>query len=230
MCGRFVREKSIPVIAAEFGVDQISTDLEPSYNIAPTQRVAAVINDGQKQLVAFQWGLIPSWADDPKIGNKLINAKSETITEKASFRNAFKKRRCLIVADGFFEWQKIGQAKRPVYIHLKSGKPFGFAGLYETWKSPEGEPIATCTIITTEANEIIKPIHDRMPVIIAKEARDLWIDPGVKDREALLELLKPYPSDEMETWPVSKMVNSPMNNSPDCIKPAGGQGRLILRK
>ncbi len=229
MCGRFVREKSIPVIAGEFDVDEISTDLEPSYNIAPTQQVAVVVNDGRKQLVAVQWGLIPSWSKDAAIGNKLINARSETVTEKASFRNAFKKRRCLIVADGFYEWQKIGQQKRPVYIRLKSAKPFGFAGLYETWESPEGERVTTCTIITTEANDIIKPIHDRMPVIVPKEAENLWLDPEVKDREVLLELLKPYPSEAMETWSVSKMVNSPANNSPECIKPAGGQGRLVLR-
>ncbi len=229
MCGRFVREKSIPIITGEFGVDEISTDLEPSYNIAPTQMVAVVVSDGRKKLVSVQWGLIPSWSKDSSIGNKLINARSETITEKASFRNAFRKRRCLIVADGFYEWQKVGQQKRPVYIRLKSEKPFGFAGLYETWKSPEGETVTTCTIITTQANDIIKPIHDRMPVIIPKDAENLWLDPEVKDKEVLLELLKPYPSEEIETYPVSKMVNSPANNSPECIKPSGGQGRLVLR-
>jgi putative SOS response-associated peptidase YedK len=228
MCGRFVREKSITVIADQFGVDEISTDLEPSYNIAPTQKVAVVVSDGRKQLISVQWGLIPSWSKDPAIGNKLINARSETITEKASFRNAFKKRRCLIVADGFYEWQRFGQEKRPVYIRLKSGRPFGFAGLYETWKSPEGEDVATCAIITTQANEIMKPIHDRMPVIVARNAEDIWLDAKIGS-DVLLEMLKPYPSEEMETWPVSKMVNSPANNSPECIKPAGGQGRLVLR-
>ncbi|MEW6210729.1 MAG: SOS response-associated peptidase [Acidobacteriota bacterium] len=228
MCGRFVREKSITVIADQFGVDEISTDLEPSYNIAPTQKVAVIVSDGRKQLVSVQWGLIPSWSKDPAIGNKLINARSETITEKASFRNAFKKRRCLIVADGFYEWQRMGQEKRPVYIRLKSGRPFGFAGLYETWKSPEGEDVTTCAIITTQANDIMKPIHDRMPVILPRSSEDMWLD-AKTGSDVALELLKPYPSEEMETWPVSKMVNSPANNSPDCIKPAGGQGRLVLR-
>jgi putative SOS response-associated peptidase YedK len=221
MCGRFVREKSIPAIAREFGVDEISADLKPSYNIAPTQKVAVVVRDNVKQLISVQWGLIPSWSDDPKIGNKLINARAETITEKASFKNAFKKRRCLIVADGFYEWQKTGQRKTPVYIRLKSGKPFGFAGLYDTWTSPEGEQITTCTIITTEANDVMKPIHSRMPVIIPKDSEDLWLSPEIKDSEVLLDMLRPYPSEEMETHPVSNMVNSPANNTPECIEPVG---------
>ncbi len=132
---------------------QVSCDLGPSYNVAPTQKVAVVITDGVKQLVPVRWGLVPSWAKEISIGSKMINARAETITEKASYRNAFKKRRCLVVADGFYEWQDLGGTKRPVYIRLKSGRPFGFAGLYQVWNSPEGEAIITCTIITTEANE-----------------------------------------------------------------------------
>jgi putative SOS response-associated peptidase YedK len=217
MCGRFTRSQSIPAIAAEFGVEQVSFDLSPSYNIAPTQRVAVIISEGVKQLVPVQWGLVPSWAKDVSIGSKMINARAETITEKASYRNAFKKRRCLVVADGFYEWQKLAGTKRPVYIRLKSGKPFGFAGLYEFWKSPEGGELTTCTIITTEPNELMKPIHERMPVIIPREDQDVWLDPKSEDRTHLLDLLKPYPADEMEAYPVSKAVNSPGNNSPECI-------------
>jgi putative SOS response-associated peptidase YedK len=210
----------MPEIAREFEVSDVSADLDPSYNIAPTQQVAVVIDEGVRRLVPVQWGLVPSWAKDPSVGNKMINARAETITEKASYRNAFKKRRCLVVADGFYEWQKTGDGKRPIYIRLKSGKPFGFAGLYEVWEPPEGEALTTCTIITTEANELMKPIHDRMPVIVPKEKQDLWLDPGVKDQESLLDLLKPYPAVDLEAYPVSRRVNSPANNSPDCIKPA----------
>lgn len=219
MCGRFTRAISAAGVAEAFGVDEISSDLKASYNIAPTQSVAVIISDGKKRLIEVRWGLVPSWAKDPAVGNKMINARAETITEKASFRNAFKKRRCLVVADGFYEWQKIGDGKRPVYIRLKSGKPFGMAGLYEVWQSPEGEELMTCAIITTEANELMRPIHERMPVIIAKDNEDLWLDPQVQDTPVLRELLHPYPAAEMEAYPVSKRVNSPAANAPDCIKP-----------
>lgn len=218
MCGRFTRSQSIPAIAEEFGAEALSCDLGPSYNIAPTQKVAVIITDGVKQLVPVRWGLVPSWAKDPTIGSKMINARAETITEKASYKRAFKKRRCLVVADGFYEWQNTGGSRRPVYIRLKSGKPFGFAGLYEVWKSPEGEEVTTCTIITTEANELMKPIHERMPVIIPREHQDKWLDLTIEDHNSVLELLRPISANEMEAYPVSKRVNSPRNNSPECIK------------
>ncbi|HEY7914901.1 MAG TPA: SOS response-associated peptidase [Blastocatellia bacterium] len=221
MCGRFTRSQSIETVAETFQVEQISFDLGPSYNIAPTQKVAVIITDGIRQLVPVRWGLVPSWAKDPSIGSKMINARAETVTEKASYRNAFKKRRCLVVADGFYEWQNTGDAKRPMYIRLKSGKPFGFAGLYEVWKSPEGKELTTCTIITTEANELMKPIHERMPVIIPAELLDKWLDPAIEGKEQLLDMLRPYPAGEMEAYPVSKRVNSPRNNSPECIKKLG---------
>jgi putative SOS response-associated peptidase YedK len=215
MCGRFTQSQSIPKIAQEFGVTEISCDLRPSYNIAPTQKVAVVVADGVKKLVPARWGLVPSWAKDISVGSKMINARAETITEKASYKNAFKKRRCLVVADGFYEWQDVGDSKRPVYIRLKSGKSFGFAGLYEVWKSPEGEEVTTCTIITTEANELMSPIHARMPVIIPRQDEDQWLNPETKDPGWLLE---PYPAEEMEAYPVSKRVNSPKNNSSLCIE------------
>lgn len=221
MCGRFTRSQSVQVIAEEFRVEQVSGDLGPSYNVAPTQKVAVIITDGARQLVPVQWGLVPSWAKDPSVGSKMINARAETVAEKASYRNAFKRRRCLVVADGFYEWQKAGDAKRPIYIRLKSGKPFGFAGLYEVWKSPEGKELTTCAIITTEANELMKPIHERMPVIIPAERRDEWLDAATEGKDRLLDMLRPYPADEMEAYPVSRRVNSPRNNSPECIKRAG---------
>ena len=220
MCGRFVRDKPVSEIAEAFGVERIASDLAPSYNIAPTQMVAAIIFDDVKQLVPLKWGLIPSWADDPAIGNRMINARAETITEKASFKNAFKKRRCLVAADGFYEWKKVGDSKRPYFIRLKSGRPFGFAGLYENWTSPDGERISSCAIITTEANEFMQPIHNRMPVILSKGEEDLWLAGGEND---LLALLKPYPSENMEAYEVSRIVNSPSNNSSDCIKPIGAR-------
>jgi putative SOS response-associated peptidase YedK len=218
MCGRFTRSQNVPAIAEEFGVEQVSCDLGPSYNVAPTQKVAVIIVDEVKQLLPVQWGLVPSWAKDPSVGSKMINARAETVAEKASYKNAFKKRRCLVVADGFYEWQKFGEVKRPVYIKLKSGRPFGFAGLYAIWNSPEGEKLTTCTIITTEANELMKPIHERMPVIIPREHRDEWLSPMTEDHTHLLGMLKPYPAGQMEAYPVSRLVNSPKNNSPELIK------------
>jgi len=190
----------------------------PRYNIAPTQSVIVVNDTGQRQLVQMRWGLIPSWAKDPAIGNRMINARAETLTVKPAFRVALRKRRCLILADGFYEWQKKEKIKQPMFIRLKSREPFGFAGLWEHWNSPEGEEILTCTIITTEANELLKQVHERMPVILPREKEDEWLDPNAEPSR-LLELLKPYPSDLMEFYEVSRLVNSPANDTPDCIVP-----------
>ena len=219
MPGRFVRKSTIEVIEEEFEVKQVSSGLNPSYNIAPGDDIAVIINDGTNRLIQLSWGLIPSWAKDPSIGNKMINARAETLNEKPSFRTAFKKHRCLIIADGFYEWRKEGKAKTPVYFHLKSKRPFGLAGLYDIWTSPEGKQISTCTIITTGPNELMKPIHNRMAVIIPKPQEALWLDPVIQDERLLLSLLKPYDSHEMDAYDVSRIVNSPRNNSPECIKP-----------
>lgn len=220
MCGRFVLKSLISFIEKEFGITIFWFEPKPSYNIAPLQNIATVIHrEGSNQLVELRWGLIPPWAKDPSIGNKLINARAETVMEKPSFKNAFKLRRCLILADGFYEWRKEGTLKFPVYIHLKSGKPFGFAGLHEIWAPHDGGPIRTCTIITTDSNELIKPIHNRMPVIVPKEQESLWLHPAEPHENLLPSLLKPYPSDEMEYYDVSRMVNSSKNNSPECIHP-----------
>jgi putative SOS response-associated peptidase YedK len=180
MCGRFVRSSSAETLAATFGVE--IGDLPASYNIAPSQSVAAILQpDTDPQLRWLRWGLIPAWAKDPKIGYKLINARAETVAEKPSFRNAFRQQRCLIPADGFYEWQQVegNRHKQPYFIGLQHELPFAFAGLYERWDSPDGETIDTCTIITTAANEAIAPIHNRMPVILAPQEYSQWLNPGV---------------------------------------------------
>ncbi len=167
----------------------------------------------------LRWGLIPSWAKDPSIGNKMINARAETVSEKPSFRSAFKKRRCLIVADGFYEWQKTDGGKQPFHIKMNDSSPFAFAGLWETWDK-DGEAIRSCSIITTDANDLMNEIHHRMPVILHPEDYGVWIDSGFEEKEALMELLKPYPSDEMEAYAVSRRVNKPSNNEPSVLESA----------
>jgi putative SOS response-associated peptidase YedK len=195
-------------------------DFRPRYNIAPGQDVLCVIRDGENRIEHLRWGLIPFWAKDPAIGNRLINARAETVAEKPSFRSAFAKRRCLVVADGFYEWRPEGKRKVPVYIFLKSKKPFGFAGLYENWKDPGGREIRTCTIITTEANDLVRPIHDRMPVILPEGVEDRWLDPSEGSRERLQAILTPYPAGEMAAFEVTSIVNSAAHDAPDCITPA----------
>ena len=197
MCGRFILLADLSVIIKSFDIQEVACDYRPGNNISPGQEIAAIIHDDKNRLICCRWGLIPSWAKDSSIGNKMFNARAETITEKPSFKNAFQKRRCLIPADGFYEWQKLGKVKKPLRFSLKSGEPFGFAGLHETWASPEKETIHTCTIITTEPNELMRPIHDRMPVIVPKEQEAAWIDPDNRNQKELLSILKPYPWDEM---------------------------------
>jgi putative SOS response-associated peptidase YedK len=225
MCGRFVRKRSTTLLAHEFGAENISDELQPSFNVAPTDDVAVVLNDNGRKLLTMRWGLVPSWATDPRIGSTLINARAETLTAKAAFKNAFAARRCLVVADGFYEWLKAGAVRTPMLIHLKTERSFGFAGLYERWRSPLGEAITSCTIITTEPNELVRPIHDRMPAILPKEVEDLWLDASVEDPHRLLALLRPYPADEMEAYPVSSQVNSVKNNTPECIERVAPQAQ-----
>src|SRR5882724_8390699 len=228
MCGRFVRKRSSSAMAKDFGVQEITDDLQPSFNVAPTDNVAVVLNNGVKQLVAMRWGLVPFWATDPKIASKHINARAETLTVKPAFKDAFKRRRCLVVADGFFEWQKQGATKIPLFIHLEPERPFGFAGLYEIWTPPLGEKLVTCTIITTEPNELVRPIHDRMPVILPKDAEDFWLDSAVEDHTRLLDLLQPYQASDMSASTVSTLVNSVKTNSPECIQPVSAMGQPSL--
>ena len=207
MCGRFFLITDLAKIAEEFGAGRILVDFKPDRNVAPGQYIPVLINqNGQKVLTSLRWGLIPSWAKDASFGNKMINARAETIAAKPSFKNAFQKRRCLIPVDGFYEWQKTDKVKEPFSISLRSGKPFGLAGLYERWLSPDQKPIQTCTIITTEANELVKSIHDRMPVIIESKFYNFWMNPDNHDQAGLLALLKPYPAGEMTAVPADPFV------------------------
>ncbi|UCF30395.1 MAG: SOS response-associated peptidase [bacterium] len=219
MCGRFVQNALFSVVAREFNLRSTEVDLPPRYNIAPTQEVAAVINDDGNRLVMCRWGLVPPWADDLSIGSRMINARAETLSEKRSFKEAFRKRRCLVIGTGFYEWKKAGKRKVPVFIRVKDQNTFGFAGLYSDWRSPEGVTIRTCTIITTEANDLLRPIHDRMPVILYSRARDHWLDPRVQHPQRLKPLLVPYDPDRMEAWQVSTRVNTPAHDGPELIEP-----------
>jgi putative SOS response-associated peptidase YedK len=221
MCGRFTLTEDLKALAKQFDVPLPPpfASYAPRFNIAPTQMVIVVTEAGKRQIVQMRWGLIPSWAKDPSIGNRIINARAETLAAKPAFRIALRKRRCLIPADGFYEWQKLGNTKQPLRIVLRSRKPFGFAGLWDTWTSPQGEVIQSCTIITTEANALLKGVHDRMPVILTSEAQKVWLDPKVMEPSVLLPLLKPYPSSEMQYYVVSTMVNSPGNDRAECVVP-----------
>ena len=220
MCGRFTLTIDLAALVARFCVPPAAANYNPRFNIAPSQPVIVVGDDGHRYLKPMRWGLIPSWAKDPAIGNRLINARVETLAEKPSFRAALQKRRCLIPADGFYEWQRLGNVKQPVRIRLKSREPFGFAGLWEQWTSPAHEEVLSCTIITTAANELIQPVHNRMPVILNPADEQTWLDPRNSDPALLLPLLTPYPSELLEFYTVSRAVNSPLHDSPDCMAPA----------
>ena len=214
MCGRYVRKSPSATYAELFGVESVPGT--PSYNVAPTQAVAVVrLADDHREAVLMRWGLIPSWAKDMKMAQ--INARGDTVATKPMFRAAFKKRRCLVLADGYFEWKAAGKKKQPYYFHRRDDKPFAFAGLWESWKGPDGQ-VESCAIITTDANELSNPIHNRMPVILPLAACTPWLDPSIEDPAPLAELLKPYPAGEMECYAVNPMVGNPRNNSPACVE------------
>ncbi len=219
MCGRYTLRSNPSQIASTFGLDSVP-ELPSRYNIAPTQDVAAVRlsheSDG-REWVLLHWGLIPSWAKEAKIGHRMINARAETIAEKPSFRSAFTKRRCLIVADGFYEWQKVDGNKQPYFIHRADDEPFAFAGLWEHWNA-KGEEIQSCTIITTAANALMEPIHDRMPVILGNKDWPTWLDVEFKDKDLLKGLLKPCDPDVLDAYPISTLVNNPGNDVAKCIE------------
>lgn len=220
MCGRFTLHIPPELLAEIFGLIEIPI-FPARYNIAPSQKVAVIRQngDGQNRLDFLRWGLIPSWAEDISIGYKLINARSETVHEKHSFRHAIRYRRGLVPSSGFYEWKQEGKAKKPLYVQMKDGSPMVFAGLWESWKSPEGEAIESCTILTTTSNKLIESLHDRMPVILHPQEYDIWLDREMTDPEKLNPLYKPYPSERMEMYPVSDLVNSPRNDNSDLIKP-----------
>jgi putative SOS response-associated peptidase YedK len=218
MCGRFSQSKTAEMLIKAF---QLSTtpSWQPRYNIAPTQDVPTVLyvpDQPGRQFKLLRWGLIPGWSKDLSIGYKLINARAETLTEKPAFRSAFKRHRCLILADGFYEWQRLNGKKQPYYFRLANEQPFAFAGLWERWQKDE-TTIESCTIITTQANALLRPVHDRMPVVLEPETYDPWLDPSTST-EQLQSLLRPYNSQAMEGYPVSSLVNSPSNESPNCLK------------
>ncbi len=220
MCGRFTFHTGSADLQTLFNLGPVSKEIRPSYNIAPTHSVLTVVQrDGTNTLESMQWGLVPVWAQDPKIGSKMINARAETISEKPSFKRLLKSRRCLILADGFYEWrQGEGKKKTPLHIRMKSEQPFAFAGLYDTWTPPQGDPLTSCTIITTTANELMATFHHRMPVILPQPNYARWLDPSFQDTETLLSFLTPYPASEMVAYAVSDQVNSPNQNSPRLIE------------
>ncbi|USK76946.1 SOS response-associated peptidase [Peribacillus frigoritolerans] len=220
MCGRFTLFTDIEEIKERFDIQgSFDGEYQFSYNIAPSQSVLSVINDGVRNRLGYlRWGLIPFWAKDEKVGYKMINARAETIAEKASFRNAYKKKRCLIIADSFYEWKKTPERKIPMRIKLKNHAPFGMAGLWESWKSPEGISIYSCSVITTVPNELMTSIHDRMPVILKPEDEKDWLNPSINDPAYLQQYLKSFDSEQMEAFEVSTDVNSTKNNSPNLIQ------------
>jgi len=230
MCGRYAFFTPIEAVTRLFGVSEVHAhDLAPRYNIAPTQevpiiRVSPFLEQDQahaavRELALARWGLVPFWAKDLSIGNRMINARGETVAQKPAFRAAFRKRRCLVPADGFFEWQKTASGKQPWYIHAASGEPLALAGLWELWDAAEGgAPLASCTIITTRANEFMRPLHDRMPVVLDAGGRDAWLDAATPP-DRLQALLEPAAEETLEAWPVSRRVNSPFNEDPSLVEP-----------
>jgi Uncharacterized conserved protein len=219
MCGRFSFIE-LNDISERFSLVQLEFDFVPRYNIAPSQQVPVVINQhGVNRLFMWRWGLIPYWAKDEGIGNKLINARAETLEEKPSFCKAFERKRCLILADGFYEWKKTGRVKKPYRITLLDGKPFALAGLWDSWLSPTGQTINSCTIITTTANKLMEPIHNRMPVILPQDMESLWLDERVTSSREVKGLLTPFPVENMVAFEVSPLVNSPRNDGPECVVP-----------
>jgi putative SOS response-associated peptidase YedK len=220
MCGRFTITADGEIIVSEFGLPDVPFDYRPRYNIGPTQDVLAIVKEDEgKRAGWLRWGLVPGWADDPSVGARMINARSETIDKRSAFNDAFEHRRCLVVADGFYEWQRIGNLKVPMRIHLRNNRPFAFAGLWERWSRPGREPLVTCTILTTSPSPSIADIHDRMPVMLGPRERELWLDRDA-DPESLKAVLRPYADEELEAYSVSQLVNRVENDVPECIAPA----------
>ncbi|MDY0167321.1 MAG: SOS response-associated peptidase [Thermoguttaceae bacterium] len=224
MCGRFTLRAPASVIAEHFDLPGELPPLAPRYNIAPTQPVPVVRLDShatplRREMAALHWGLIPHWAKDASIGSRMINARADTVAEKPAYKAALRRRRCLLPADGFYEWHSEGGRKQPYFFSLQGDGLFAFAGLWERWEGPDHTCIESCTLLTTEPNPLVRPIHNRMPVLLPQDAYDLWLDPAEQDPGRLLPLLCPYPAGPMRARAVSTVVNSPRNDSPDCIAP-----------
>lgn len=219
MCGRYTLTTPEEELVELFHVPPLSFELHPRYNIAPTQDAPVVAEDSEgRKMGPLRWGLVPYWADDPGIGNRMINARSETVARKRAFRDAFRRRRCLVPTDGFYEWAEVEGEKRPYWIHRPDARPFAFAGLWERWSPPEGTPLYTFTILTTDAAPALEPIHPRMPVMLPRDAWDPWLsrDTGPEELQGILDSVG---GGEMEIRRVSTLVNSPRNDSPECIEP-----------
>lgn len=223
MCGRYAFFSPSEAVKRVFMLDEVPA-LSPRYNIAPTQPVAAVRTGpgAVRSLAMLHWGLVPRWAKERSIGNRMINARSETLAEKPAFRDAFRRRRCLVLADGWYEWQAAPGGKQPWFIRMRDGSPIGFAGLWEHWEDPAtGEPLESCTIITTDASDSIRSIHDRMPAVLSGPAWDRWLDAAYSDTGRLSEALGPFDRDALQAWPVSRLVNAPKNEGAKLIEPVG---------
>jgi putative SOS response-associated peptidase YedK len=222
MCGRYTLSAAGEQVAGQFGLAE-APQLAPRYNIAPTQMVPVVrAGPGGRELAMLRWGLVPSWAKDLSIGARMINARAETAAEKPAFRSALRQRRCLVVADGFYEWQQAPAGKQPFYFRVHGGAPCGLAGLWEIWRGPDDTPVQTCTILTTRANPLLAPIHERMPVILPPDQYGLWLDPDMRDAGPLEHLFEPFPAEAMDSYPVGKGVNKVSNDSRDLIAPLAG--------
>lgn len=218
MCGRFSLRVEMEELLNYYGLVQSSYVYTPRYNIAPGQLITALLDsNGERRIGPLSWGLVPSWASDERIGNKMINARAETLSEKPAFRQSFSRRRCIIPADGYYDWKK--DTKAPYRITLSDQAIFSLAALYDTWISSDGSKLHTCTIITAESNDLLLPIHDRMPVILPREHHDLWLDRSITDITLLQPLLIPLPSEQMTAYPVSPMVGNVKNDVPACIEP-----------
>ena len=232
MCGRYTLSNpqgsfsETPDIDVRFLAEFVETGwLKPRFNIAPTMDVPVITNEGARRIEKMRWGLVPFWAKDVKIGNRMINARGETVAEKSAFRASFKTKRCLVPATGFFEWRREGKSKIPMLIRLKGGGYFSMAGLYDRWKDPDGNTVSTCTIITTGPNNLMAPIHDRMPVILPEEAESAWINLEIDQADELKPFIRPFPAGSMEAFEVSSAVNSAKNQGPELIEPVAS-GRL----
>ncbi len=221
MCGRYRLSRRKQLVEEYFGTASEVDDWTPRYNIAPSQPVIAIRQDAAKPLrtlSTMRWGLVPSWAKDPGIGYKTINARAETVATTASFREPFKSQRCLIPADGFYEWKREGRTKQPYCFEINDGELFAFAGLWDRWTNPQGEPIESCTILTTTPNSLLADIHDRMPVILRRENYDLWLDPSLRDTASVSEMLSSFDAALMNRYPVSTRVNQVLNDDAECTR------------
>lgn len=219
MCGRFTLAADMDEVIETFGIEDVQYDFSPRFNIAPTQTIAGILIDsGKRSLQGFHWGLLPSWAKSKKIAFSTFNARAETLQKKPAFRSAFPGKRMAIITDGFYEWAHEGKEKQPYRFKVKSSEVFAFAGLYDHWKSPEGEVVQSCTIITTDPNSLTSKVHDRMPVILGQDELMMWLDPGLSDKDLLQGLLRPYAAEDMYSYPVSKAVGNVRNQTPDLIE------------